>query len=189
MDYLDKDKFSDYIFDYLQTVGEVKPDHWKEMSIEDYNNAVKLQTFTNDPTSRESRNDFPDSKTGGEWLVRYKYEGPKDSKNRGFCSGMLSINRLYTEEEIKNGLYNSEFSQYSIFDYKGSYGCRHRWARKIYFNDYEDGETRQVGKVPKVVSTLDDDLATSYMYSKIKDIVFNKGISEEEKQMQIKKLL
>ena len=32
--------------------------------------------------------------------VRYKYTGPKDSKNREFCAALLDLNRLYTRKEI-----------------------------------------------------------------------------------------
>ena len=28
---------------------------------------------------------------------------------------------------------NPEFGTYSIYKYKGSFGCRHRWKRLIYF--------------------------------------------------------
>ena len=32
--------------------------------------------------------------------VKYKYTGPKDSKNREFCAALLQLNRLYTRKEI-----------------------------------------------------------------------------------------
>jgi hypothetical protein len=32
--------------------------------------------------------------------VKYKYTGPKDSKNREFCAALLDLNRLYTRKEI-----------------------------------------------------------------------------------------
>jgi hypothetical protein len=148
------------ILDYLATVGIVKPSHWKEVTEEEYLSAREIN-LTTDPTSRESYNDFPNKDGSGQWLVRYEYKGPKDNRNRNFCSDMLSLGRIYTEEEIKNGLSNSEFGNYSIFDYKGSYGCRHVWKRMIFFEDYEDDEVRRVGFVPQVVSKLDDREATT----------------------------
>jgi hypothetical protein len=32
--------------------------------------------------------------------VKYKYTGPKDSKNRPFCGALLDLNKLYTKDEI-----------------------------------------------------------------------------------------
>jgi hypothetical protein len=43
------------------------------------------------------------SKIAGElekFAVKYRYTGPKDSKNREFCAAMLDLNRLYTRKEI-----------------------------------------------------------------------------------------
>lgn len=148
------------IIDYLKTVGIEKPKHWKEVSEEEYLSARNIN-LTTDPTSRESFNDFTNKEGTGQWLVRYEYSGPKDFKNRSFCADMLSLGRIYTEEEIKNGLSNSEFGNYSIFDYKGSYGCRHTWKRLIFFEDFEDDAVRRVGFVPQVISKLDDREATT----------------------------
>lgn len=148
------------ILEYLATVGIEKPSHWKEVSEEDYLSAREVN-LTTDPTARESFNDFPNKEGTGQWLVRYEYSGPQDFKNRTFCADMMGLGRIYTEEEIKNGLSNSEFGNYSIFDYKGSYGCRHTWKRMIFFEDYEDDEVRRVGNVPQVTSKLDDREATT----------------------------
>jgi hypothetical protein len=148
------------ILEYLRGCGQEVPSHWREVTDEEYLAARKVE-LTTDPTSRESYNDLSDPKGGGQWLVRYKYFGPRDDRNRTFCSEVLSIARIYTEEEIQNGLSNPEFGNYSIFDYKGSYGCRHVWKRQIYYEDYEDDEVRKVGFVPRVVSRLDDSDATT----------------------------
>jgi hypothetical protein len=148
------------ILEYLRGCGQEVPSHWREVTDEEYLAAKEVQ-LTTDPTSRESFNDFSNPKGGGQWLVRYKYFGPRDDRNRTFCSEVLSIARIYTEEEIQNGLSNPEFGNYSIFDYKGSYGCRHVWKRQIYYEDYEDDEVRKVGFVPRVVSRLDDSDATT----------------------------
>lgn len=154
------EKIQKHILEYLESVGCVKPDHWKEVTEEEYLNAKNVN-LTTDPTSRDSYNDYPDPNGGGQWLVRYKYDGPQDFKNRSFCAQILAFDRLYTEEEIKNGLSNPEFGNYSIFDYKGSYGCRHRWKRSIFYEDFEDDEVRKVGNVPSVVSKLGDKDATT----------------------------
>jgi hypothetical protein len=166
------------ILDYLETVGIEKPKRWREVTEEEYLSARELN-LTTDPTSRESYNDFPNKDGSGQWLVRYEYNGPKDNRNRTFCADMLSLGRIYTEEEIKNGLSNSEFGNYSIFDYKGSYGCRHTWKRMIFFEDYEDDEVRRVGFVPQVVSQLDDREATT----------LNAFLSKDEKMQVVAPLL
>jgi len=39
---------------------------------------------------------------GFDVVTMWRYEGPKDSKNRGFCKQMLDMNLLYTKEQIDN---------------------------------------------------------------------------------------
>jgi len=168
----------DAIIQHLSSCGIVKPDNWTEVSEDDYIQAKETH-LTTDPTSRESFNDVQKSGGGGQWLVRYEYDGPSDSKNRTFCARIIGLGRLYTEEEIKNGLSNPRFGSYSIFDYKGSYGCRHVWKRKIFFEDYEDDEVRRVGFVPTVVSRLDDRDATT----------LNAFLSKNEKMQVVAPLL
>jgi hypothetical protein len=170
------------ILDYLKGCGMEKPAHWKEVTEEEYLSARELN-LTTDPTSRESFNDVQKSDGSGQWLVRYEYHAP-DGKpiidtSRDFCIDVISLGRIYTEEEIKNGLSNSEFGNYSIWDYKGSYGCRHIWKRMIFFEDYEDGETRKVGFVPQVVAGLDDQDATT----------LNAFLSKDEKMQVVAPLL
>ena len=166
------------ILDYLRSCGQERNEKWKEVSDEDYTQAREIN-LTTDPTARESVNDFPKKDGSGQWLVRYEYSGPNDEKTRDFCSEVLSLNRLYTEEEIKNGLSNPEFGNYSIWDYKGSYGCRHVWKRKIFFEDYEDDAVRRVGFVPQVVARLDDFEATT----------LNAFLSKDEKMQVVAPLL
>jgi rRNA maturation endonuclease Nob1 len=152
------------ILEYLHGCGQEVPANWREVTDEEYLAAKEIE-LTTDPTSRESFNDFPNPKGGGQWLVRYKYFTPDGNPvietTRDFCREIIALNRIYTEEEIQNGLSNPEFGNYSIFDYKGSYGCRHVWKRQIYYEDYEDNEVRKVGFVPRVVSRLDDSDATT----------------------------
>ena len=84
----------------------------------------------------------------GNILVRYKYIGPRDPKNRKFCSEMLAKNRVYRLEDIEQ-LSNPEFGRYSIFDYRGSYNCRHAWVRLLYAK--QDGKIRNSGSSTKGV--------------------------------------
>ncbi len=67
--------------------------------------------------------------------IRYKYTGPKDSKNRDFCGAMLNANRVYRIEDIDrmtSSVANDEFGYYDIFEWRGSYNCRHEWVKLIY---------------------------------------------------------
>jgi len=106
----------------------------------------------------------------GVWLVRYQYalgmtEQPPEiiDTSRQFCRHMIdsknSGNRVYKREIIEQ-LQNPEFGSYNIFRYKGSYNCRHRWRRKIYFKPAEGTQVNQVGNVPYVVNRLNDKMAT-----------------------------
>jgi hypothetical protein len=71
-----------------------------------------------------------------KYEVRYKYQGPKDSKNRAFCKALLNLNKLYTRDEI------SKISQRvgrNVWTKRGGWYtrpgtdihlpyCRHQWA-------------------------------------------------------------
>ena len=166
------------LLDYLNGCGIEQPENWREVSEEEYLEARTLN-LGNNPEDSESYNDLQKKGGGGQWLVRYKYSGPKDDKTRDFCSQILSLGRIYTEEEISNGLSNPEFGNYPIFDYKGSYGCRHVWKRMIFFEDYEDNEVRRVGNVPQVISRLDDKDART----------LNAFLSKDEKMQVVAPLL
>jgi len=69
------------------------------------------------------------------YRVRYKYIGPRDSKNRQFCADMLAMNRVYRIEDIDqltDSVANEQFGFYNIFLWRGSFNCRHQWVRLIY---------------------------------------------------------
>ena len=74
-----------------------------------------------------------------EIFVKYKYDGPKDEKNRPFCSQVLEKARLYTREEIDKV---SEAAGYSVWMQRGGWYhnpktdvntpyCRHFWNQVI----------------------------------------------------------
>jgi hypothetical protein len=82
-----------------------------------------------------SKPSLPSIEDYGNFKIRYKYTGPKDNKNRTFCSRMLSAGLVFRKEDINKltiSAENSEFGIYDIFTYKGSYGCRHYWTRLVY---------------------------------------------------------
>jgi hypothetical protein len=102
-------------------------DGWVEVEENQFNNYV----FANVVDGGE-KGSLQDT---SQYKVLYKYEGPKDSKNRDFCRELLSKDLLYRIEDINNMSLqgaNNEFSSYDIFSYKGSYNCRHRWVQKYF---------------------------------------------------------
>jgi hypothetical protein len=69
------------------------------------------------------------------YKVRYKYVGPRDDKNREFCAQVLDLDLLYRREDIELMTLttaNTEFGNYNIFEYKGSFNCRHKWQRVLF---------------------------------------------------------
>lgn len=67
--------------------------------------------------------------------IRYKYIGPRDNRNRTFCAQMMTSNRVYRIEDIQemtSTQANAEFGYYDIFKWRGSFNCRHFWAKLTY---------------------------------------------------------
>ena len=67
--------------------------------------------------------------------VKYKYVGPKDSKNREFCAALLDLNKVYTRKEIDT---ISKRVGYNVWNKRGVWQtikgtdihlpfCRHTW--------------------------------------------------------------
>ena len=80
-----------------------------------------------------------DSKYDNEnYRVRYRYTGGKPKENtRKFCREMMTTfsRKIFRYEDINQMSFrreNKDFGFYSIWKWKGSYNCRHRW-KKIYF--------------------------------------------------------
>ena len=117
----------------LATLGEpngtLEKDGWE---------IVRIEKITPQVVHKMNEHKFFDSKPNessgldtDNYRVRYKYVGPRDTKNRRFCEQMLQFNRIYREEDISQ-LSNPEFGVYDIFLYRGSYNCRHTWVKLIY---------------------------------------------------------
>ncbi|KPL08398.1 hypothetical protein AMJ86_00800 [bacterium SM23_57] len=113
----------------------------------------------------------PSSIDQGLYKIRYRYSGPRDEKNRRFCAEVLDMNLIFRKEDIDQMSFrseNSEFGTYSIFNYKGSYGCRHRWARLVFFKTGTRvatqiiPETRKIGvtELPSAFAPADDQATT-----------------------------
>ena len=76
-----------------------------------------------------------------QFRIRFKYVGPRDNKNRRFCSDMLAKNRVYRIEDIEQ-LSNPEFGNYDIFTWRGSFNCRHTWVKLVF---QPEGKIRNSG--------------------------------------------
>ena len=93
------------------------------------NVAKKEFAILSDPNA-PSAQDTPDVK------FRYKYVGPQDDKNRTFCAEMMRANRVFRIEDIMEMSDRNVNAVgpdgYDMFEWRGSFNCRHRWVQLIY---------------------------------------------------------
>ena len=125
------------ILNQLGLVGE-KMEGWVEVDKDEFYShvAFSITSTPNDP----SQADF------GQVAVRYRYDGPRDSKNRDFCAKVLNLGLVFRREDINNMSLkgdNTEFGTYDIFRYKGSYNCRHRWQEVFFKRDNTITDTKK----------------------------------------------
>lgn len=59
-------------------------------------------------------------------VTYYYYTGPLDDKTRPFCKKVLSLDKVLSEVDID---ILSNYLDYDVKNYKGSYNCRHNWVR------------------------------------------------------------
>lgn len=139
------DKLSNLMKDYGQPVEELNDEGWVIVKVEGIKLKEEKEEFSkrqftdiiSDPNA-PSALDGPDSNSGMITRTRFKYVGPQDSKNRTFCGDMMSANRVYRREDIDAmtlAMSNPQFGSYNIFEYRGSYNCRHRWVKITYKMD------------------------------------------------------
>lgn len=150
----------DYFKDKGKKIEEVEK--YEEISEEEFQKGKKIDPNNYATIKTESILDRVAPNGEGIYALRYEYSGPLDDKNRTFCRDMLLFRKMYTYEEINTQLSNPDFGNYSIFDYKGSYGCRHKWERRYFFIT-DEGKTNRVGANPvarAVASTVDQDATT-----------------------------
>ena len=134
----------------LKSVGKTQEDSndsgWVEITEDEFNNSLYAEFAVRRSDSNPDDGSLQDT---SQFKVLYKYNGPKDSKNRTFCRQVLNLDLLYRLEDInKMSLFgaNDEFSTYDIFSYKGSYGCRHSWQQKFFKK--EDTDNKRAVKNP-----------------------------------------
>jgi hypothetical protein len=123
----------DAILQSLNNVGITEEDiaaqGYVEVEKDQYNTAIE-QAFA--IVSNPNKGSVADR---GQFKVLFKYEGPRDSRNRDFCAEMLSANLLFRKEDINElsvSVENQEFGFYDIFKWRGSYNCRHVWVAKLF---------------------------------------------------------
>ena len=134
----------------LKSVGKTQEslsdDTWLEISEDEFNNSLYAEFAV---TRADSNPDAGSLQDTSMFKVLYKYNGPRDSKNRTFCRQVLNLDLLYRLEDInKMSLFgaNEEFSTYDIFTYKGSFNCRHSWQQKFFKR--EDTDNKRATKNP-----------------------------------------
>jgi hypothetical protein len=139
--------------EYLKTKGqtedELKNEGWEFVN-EELGQVLQLAI-----ESSPEEESFLDN---NKYQVRYRYVGPRDDKNRIFCAEMMNYGRLFRKEDINYLSFRGENemadTNYSIFNFKGSYGCRHHWERVIL--------NKKTGKVVTNPSiNISDTLATT----------------------------
>ena len=132
------------------------------------------------PTKSSANPDKPTNETTGDFKILYKYSGPTDSKNRTFCKTLLGLDLLFRKEDIDKmtikGDNSQEFGYYNIFNYKGSFGCRHTWNKKRVYMKKDRNPSNiktltpaDITKVPSVnvgVASIGDEDVTAFKMHK-----------------------
>ena len=118
-----------------EPAGTLESQGWEIFSIKDVNNLSDELKFNKFYDIIGTPNEKSGQDSIGSLRVRYKYVGPKDDKNRQFCSDMLAYKRVFRIEDIStmsNDCTNKEFGCYDIFTWRGSYNCRHKFVQVLY---------------------------------------------------------
>ena len=168
----------EYILEQLLSVGESR----EELEAQGW----ILEKLGENDFTITSKPELSSLEDYGKFQIRYEYQGPRDSKNRRFCSRMLSANLIFRKEDINKLTItgeNSEFGIYDIFTYKGSYGCRHNWERlRMYKGDdgkeitqYETAEDEATSVNAKPTMNRNPDSST----------LIESNFAEQDKEKQL----
>ena len=162
----------------LSKVGHKKPKKWKLLHTEicedkhDFNNMRALKHYSekhNFAVNVVSNPNEASSLDKGVIRIRFRYVvHPKAKKRqkiisntREFCRTLITQNKLYRKEDINRMSFsgaNPDFkTNYSIFKYKGSYGCRHAWQREVYLIERDAAETENNRIIEKEDLTSPED--------------------------------
>lgn len=114
---------------YGEPQGQLEKEGWKIYSVTPVGRQY-FQDIKSEPNKDSPIFDTPNAR------VRFKYVGPRDSKNRPFCAEMMDLRRVFRIEDIdqmsRNNVNSIGPDGYDIFEWRGSYNCRHGWVRLEY---------------------------------------------------------
>lgn len=108
--------------------------------------------------SRPDEESFLDA---GQFRVRYRYGIANDHKGeqlikdntREFCSALVRAKKIYRREDINimsfRGANPIANRNYSIFNLKGHWNCRHAWIREVFVIERDPAETENNPVVEK----------------------------------------
>ena len=146
------EQLSEKILDYLEDKGENQEDLLEEynlVDIEDVKGDIHLskqdlkKRFFDRQVSGKPDLPSEEDNSFAKLKIRYRYVPASGlpaviKTTRKFCRNMMrhtAKGRIFRLEDINAMTFfnqNKEFGSYDIFDYKGSYNCRHIWQR-LYF--------------------------------------------------------
>jgi hypothetical protein len=114
---------------YGEPQGLLESEGWKIISVEKMDK-MKFATISSEPNKDSFIFDTPTQR------VRFKYVGPQDEKNRQFCGDMMSLRRVFRVEDIdamsRENINPVGPTGYDVFEWRGSYNCRHGWVKLVY---------------------------------------------------------
>ena len=120
-------------------------EEWEIQSIEDagsydeelvVNHNLNVELARTGTARPNSRTEQSGKKGNVQYKILYEYTG-NENPQREFCRKMMSANKLYRFEDIKqmakipvnDGFGINGASTYDIFSYKGGPNCKHKWKR------------------------------------------------------------
>ena len=125
----------DWLSDKGENIEEYEnSDEWEllegdfNLHDEDIDNEFAITSKPNQPSKYDNEN----------YRTRYRYTGGRVKENtRQFCREMMTTHksRIFRYEDINAMSFrreNEDFGFYSIWRWKGSYNCRHRWKKLLF---------------------------------------------------------
>ena len=159
-------KSADEDLDDWEMIEEVDVDYETEEELDKQINELnkeklsllsKILNFASTGTARPNASSEQDKKIGETYFkVRYRYTGSKFPQ-RVFCKKMMAANKLYRKEDIirmgeipvNAGFGIDGADTYSIWKYKGSVWCKHKWSRVTFRSKTKSIDTKSPN-APKV---------------------------------------
>jgi len=162
----------------------------EELNKEKLSLLSKIWNFASTGTARPNASSEQDKKIGETYFkVRYRYTGSQ-SPERTFCKKMMSADKLYRKEDIirmgdipvNAGFGIDGADTYSIWKYKGSVWCKHKWSRVTFRSKTKSIDTKSPNapktstnraekegyrvRNPKEVSIMPNDMPDGGAYNK-----------------------